>query len=56
VYLEARDVFFGGGSLTASARAHSNAIATTIAERLGLEPDRKEWVLNGRTPEFDLEN
>ncbi|KAG6819694.1 hypothetical protein H0H93_009563, partial [Arthromyces matolae] len=55
MYLEARDVFFGAGSLTASARSHSESIANIIAEHLGLEADRRSWVLNGRTPEFDLE-
>lgn len=55
MYLEARDVFFGAGSLTASARAHVERIATTVAEHLGLEPERSEWVIQGRTPEFDIE-
>jgi midasin len=34
IYLEARDVFFGAGALTAPARAHLEAIATTIAQQL----------------------
>lgn len=55
MYLEARDVFFGAGTLTASARAHVANIAAVIAEHLGLEADRREWTLNGRTPEFELE-
>ncbi|KAJ7274262.1 hypothetical protein C8J57DRAFT_1595285 [Mycena rebaudengoi] len=30
-------------------------IAILIAQHLGLEPERREWVLNGRTPELDIE-
>lgn len=55
IYLEARDIFFGAGSLTAASRAHSDNIAAVIAEHLGLDTDRREWVLNGRTPEFIVE-
>ncbi|KAG6866182.1 hypothetical protein C0991_007732 [Blastosporella zonata] len=55
IYLEARDVFFGAGATTTSARAHADSIAQIIADHLGLEPDRRVWVLDGRTPEFDLE-
>ncbi|KAJ7156010.1 midasin nuclear AAA ATPase [Mycena crocata] len=55
MYLEARDVFFGAGTTTTSARAHLESIATVIARHLGLEAERSTWVLNGRTPEFDIE-
>lgn len=55
IYLEARDVFFGAGALTASARVHVERMAATVAEHLGLEPERSTWVLRGRTPEFELE-
>jgi midasin len=55
MYLEARDVFFGAGTLTASARAHADRIAATVAEHIGLEPERSSWVLQGRTPEFEIE-
>ncbi|KAG6912603.1 hypothetical protein DXG01_013487, partial [Tephrocybe rancida] len=55
IYLEARDVFFGAGALTTSAHAHANSIAQIIADHLGLEPDRRAWVLTDRTSEFDLE-
>jgi midasin len=55
MYLEARDVFFGAGTTTASARAHLDSIALVIAQHLGLEPERSAWVLSGRTPEFDIE-
>jgi midasin len=55
MYLEARDVFFSAGTPTAASRAHADAIALTIGEHLGLDADRRKWVLHGRTPEFDLE-
>lgn len=55
IYLEARDVFFGAGATTASARAHVEQIAVTVAQHLGLESERSIWVLHGRTPEFEIE-
>ena len=55
MYLEARDVFFGTGALTASTRSHAQTLATTIGQHLGLEPERQEWVLQGKTPEFEVE-
>ncbi|KAJ7717676.1 midasin nuclear AAA ATPase [Mycena metata] len=50
-----RDIFFGAGATTASARAHLDHIARVVAQHLGLEPERSAWVLNGRTPEFEVE-
>lgn len=55
MYLEARDVFFGAGALTASTRTHTQTLATTIGQHLGLELERQEWVLQGKTPEFEIE-
>ena len=55
VFLEARDVFFGAGASTASGRAHLDAVANVAAEHLGLSDERTQWILNSRTPEFDLE-
>ncbi|GLB38607.1 putative P-loop containing nucleoside triphosphate hydrolase protein [Lyophyllum shimeji] len=55
MYLEARDVFFGAGTLTAGARAHVESVAQVIADHIGLDPDRRTWVLSGRTPDFELE-
>ena len=55
MYLEARDVFFGAGALTASTRTHAQTLATTIGQHLGLELERQEWVLKGKTPEFEIE-
>ncbi|THH20578.1 hypothetical protein EW146_g790 [Bondarzewia mesenterica] len=55
MYVEARDVFFGAGTLTASARTHAEAIAAVIGEHLSLSPEQRDWVLNGRVPEFENE-
>jgi midasin len=55
MYLEARDVFFGAGAPTAGARAHADTIASTIGEHLGLDTERREWVLHGRSLQFDFE-
>ena len=55
MYLEARDVFFGAGASTTSARVHVEAVANIIGEHLGLDSDRRQWTLFGRTPEFEVE-
>lgn len=55
IYMEARDVSFGAGTTTASARVHTESISQITADHLGLDPDRRLWVLNGRTPEFEVE-
>lgn len=55
IYLEARDVFFGAGATTASARLHMDAIAAVVAEHLDLTSERRDWLLQGRTPDFELE-
>ncbi|KAF8967136.1 hypothetical protein BDZ97DRAFT_1903538 [Flammula alnicola] len=55
MYLEARDIFFGAGTLTASTRAHLKAVAQVIGDELGLDSDRQQWVLEGKVSEFDVE-
>ncbi|KAL4081238.1 P-loop containing nucleoside triphosphate hydrolase protein [Scleroderma citrinum] len=55
MYLQARDVFFGAGALTAPAQAQQTRIAALIASHLGLDADRQEWILYRRTPLFELE-
>ncbi|KAH9065293.1 midasin [Lactarius vividus] len=52
MFLEARDVFFGVGSLTASSRTFNVAIATVIAEHLGLAQEKCDWLLHQYVPEF----
>ncbi|KAH7885416.1 midasin [Phlebopus sp. FC_14] len=53
MYLEARDVFFGAGAHSAPAQAHTERIAILIADHLGLDAERRKWVLHGRAPTFE---
>ncbi|KAF8443019.1 hypothetical protein L210DRAFT_3759383 [Boletus edulis BED1] len=53
LFLEARDVFFGAGALTTPAQAHSDRIAALIADHIGLDLERREWILSGRVPAFE---
>ncbi|KAG9315861.1 midasin [Chiua virens] len=55
LFLEARDVFFGAGALTAPARVHSDRIAAFAAEHIGLDTERRQWALGGRVPAFEEE-
>ncbi|KAJ7600863.1 midasin nuclear AAA ATPase [Mycena floridula] len=55
IYLNARDVFFGAGTLTSSARAHIDAIARVIAEHLGFDSEKQDSLLNKSVPELDIE-
>lgn len=54
MFLEARDVFFGVGSLTSS-RTSNAGIATAVAEHLGLVQEKCEWLLRQYVPEFSTE-
>ncbi|KAH9969750.1 P-loop containing nucleoside triphosphate hydrolase protein [Russula dissimulans] len=51
MFLEARDVFFGAGSLTSASRTRSSIIAATMAEHLGLTQEKCDWLLSQHTPE-----
>lgn len=53
LFLEARDVFFGAGVLTAP--AHSDRIAALVADHMELDFERRQWVLSGRVPAFEEE-
>lgn len=55
IYFETRDVFFGAGATTAAARTHLDAIAALVAEHLALTPERRDWVLHSKVPEFQPE-
>ena len=55
IYLEARDVFFGAGALTTATRSHAHTLAVIIGQHLNLESERQEWVLQRKTPEFEVE-
>ena len=52
MFLEARDVFFGAGSLTTSSRSCNVAISTVVAEHLGLVQEKCDWLLRQYVPEF----
>ena len=52
VFNEARDVFFGAGALTASARAHVEAVASTVGSLLDFDSERQAWLISGRVPPF----
>jgi midasin len=55
MYLEARDVFFGAGATTASAKAHLDRIAMVVGEKVGLDEERRTWLVKGRTPALEIE-
>lgn len=55
MYLEARDVFFGSGAFSDSARIYLSNVARVFARHLGLSEDRAQWVLEGRLPELHIE-
>jgi midasin len=55
ILTESRDVFFGGGAHSASARAHVIHSAVLAAQHLGLSPEQRDWVLGGRVPDFQRE-
>ncbi|KAF7795347.1 hypothetical protein EIP86_006504 [Pleurotus ostreatoroseus] len=55
IFLETRDVFFGAGATNITARSYFVSVASTVAEHLGLSPERRDWATNGFTPEFALE-
>ncbi|KAG1742325.1 P-loop containing nucleoside triphosphate hydrolase protein [Suillus paluster] len=55
IFLEARDVFFGAGTLTASARAHSARVSSVIGAHLDLDEERQAWLLLRHTSDFEIE-
>jgi midasin len=55
MFLEARDVFFGAGSLTTASRTRATAIAAIVAEHLGLTQEKCDWLLGQHVPEVVTE-
>jgi midasin len=55
IFIAARDVFFGSGAMTASARAHIEAIARTVGTHLDLDLERQQWLLSRWLPDFEVE-
>lgn len=58
VFTEARDVFLGSLPLpplsSVDPRDRYSLVAAVLATGLGLSPERAEWVLRRRVPEFDI--
>ena len=55
IYLEARDVFFGAGATTTNAKAHLDRIASIVGEELRVDEERRMWLVNERTPTWEVE-
>ena len=55
IFLYARDVFFGAGTLTTSARQFAEQAASVAGQHLGLSGERQAVALFSRVPEFDIE-
>ena len=55
IFLYTRDVFFGAGALTTSARQFVEQAASVAGHHLGLSAERQAVALHSRVPEFDIE-
>ncbi|KAF9651347.1 P-loop containing nucleoside triphosphate hydrolase protein [Thelephora ganbajun] len=55
VFLYARDVFFGAGTLTSSPRQFIEQAASIAGHHIGLSAERQATTLHSRVPEFDIE-
>jgi midasin len=55
IFIEARDIFFGAGASTSAGKSHLNALASVIAQQLGIDNERREFLLHQRVPEFRIE-
>ena len=55
IFLYSRDIFFGAGVLTTSARQFVDQAASVAGHHLGLSAERQAVILHSRVPEFDIE-
>ena len=55
IFLYTRDVFFGAGTLTTSARQLAEQAASVAGQHLGLSRERQTAALFSRVPEFNIE-
>ena len=55
IFLYARDVFFGAGTPTTSARRFVEQVASVTGHHLGLSEERQTAILCSRVPEFEIE-
>jgi midasin len=53
IFLEAADIFFGSSPSTALQSGQS--LSGIVAEQLSLALEQAHWVLNGRSPELDIQ-
>lgn len=51
MFLHARDIFFGAGSLTITSHTRTAAIAAIVADHLGLAHEKCDWLLGQHVPE-----
>jgi len=51
MFLHARDIFFGAGSLTTASRTRTTVIVAVVAEHLGLTQEKCDWLLGQHVPE-----
>lgn len=51
MFLHARDIFFGAGSLTTVSRTRTASITAIVAEHLGLTQEKCDWLLGQYVPE-----
>ena len=51
MFLHARDIFFGAGTLTTVSRTRTTAITAIVAEHLGLTQEKCDWLLGQYVPE-----
>jgi midasin len=55
IYIEARDVFFGAGTMTPASKAAMDVVASIVGEHLGLDSERCHWLTERKTPDFHVE-
>ncbi|KAI0036574.1 midasin [Vararia minispora EC-137] len=56
IFCEARDVFFGAGTLTTAAQAYTQKMASLTTEHLALSGEQRDWLMRGRAPDFKIES
>lgn len=52
MFLHARDIFFGAGSLTTTSHARTAVIVAIVADHLGLTQEKCDWLFGQHVPEI----
>jgi len=55
MFLQARDIYFGAGAFSDSARSHVVSLTNVFAQHLGLDSEHVEWVLHNRVPKLRID-